>query len=322
MKIIVTGGLGFIGSHCISELLKSHKNTVINIDKQGVGSNLNVNYLFRKNKNYDFKKINLIDYKKTFKVIKNFLPDIIIHFAAESHVDRSISSPYKFIENNILSSTSIAESVRSLAHIKKIIIINISTDEVYGSSLKKNFKEDDKLNPNSPYSSSKASSDLLFHSYFKTFGTDIITTHTCNNFGERQNIEKFIPTVINCLKGNKKIPIYGNGKNIREWIYVKDNVNAILKIIKYGKSGENYNIGSGFRMSNIEIVKSIIKKINFLWKTDISFYDVINFVEDRKGHDFRYALNSKKISKELNFKIKNNFDYNLTRTIKWYLNKK
>ena len=251
------------------------------------------------------------------------MPDTIFHLAAESHVDRSIYNPNSFIKNNIISSINIAESVRNLYDNKKIKIINVSTDEVFGSSKynSKSFKEDDNFKPTSPYSSSKASSDLIFKSFVSTYDLKIITTHTCNNFGERQNFEKFIPTILKSLISGKKIPIYGNGENIREWIYVKDHVRALIKISRKGKPGSNYNIGSGNRLSNIMIIKKIIKMFNNEYQKENEFKNCIKFVKDRKGHDFKYSINSTKIKNELGIKVDKSIDNKLLNTMKWYIKK-
>ena len=323
MKILITGGLGFIGSHLIEEFLKFQKIKILNLDKEGTGSNIYLKDTFSKNKNYSYEKINLINFNKTFKVIKKFMPDIIFHLAAESHVDRSISNPNSFIMNNILSSVNIMESVRIIQNKKKIKIINVSTDEVFGSLNKKDnsFKEKDRYNPRSPYSSSKASSDLIFSSFYSTYGLRVITTHTCNNFGERQNNEKFIPTILKSLISNKKIPVYGNGENIREWIYVKDHVKALIKISKMGKTGVTYNIGTRNRMSNNALIKKIINIFNFELKKEKRFNDTVKFVKDRKGHDFKYSLNSAKIKTELGIEIIDRTNKKLEKTVKWYIKK-
>lgn len=320
MKIIVTGGLGFIGTHLIEELLNIQNVKILNLDKEGVGSNKNFNKILKKNNKYFYKKIDITDNKKTYKIIDYFLPDIIFHLAAESHVDRSINGPNNFIKNNIDSTVSIAESCRLMINKKKIKLINISTDEVYGSlhENQNSFTENNRYIPNSPYSSSKASSDLILHSYMRTFGINLITTHSCNNYGERQDSEKFIPTILRSLFLNKKIPVYGSGKNIREWIYVKENVKAIVKIGLEGKIGNNYNIGSGYRLNNLEIIELIIEIVNKYYHRNYSIIKNVKFVKDRKGHDYKYAINSNKIKNDLGIIIKKNQLNFLKKTIEWY----
>lgn len=320
MRIIVTGGLGFIGSHLIEELLNIQSFKILNLDKEGIGSNKGFNKILKKNKKYFYKKIDITNLKKTFKIINSFLPDLIFHLAAESHVDRSINSPINFIKNNIEAAVTIAESCRLLLNKKKIKLINISTDEVYGSCdyNQYSFKEQNRYTPNSPYSSSKASSDLILHSYMKTFGINLITTHTCNNFGERQDSEKFIPTILRSLFSNKKIPVYGNGKNIREWIYVKENVRALIKIGLEGQIGDSYNIGSGYRLNNLDIINLIINILNNSDSKNYSLKKNVKFVNDRKGHDFKYAINSNKIYRNLGINIPKNQFIFLKKTIEWY----
>jgi len=314
--VIVTGGLGFIGSNLIN-ILNSKDYFIINIDKLSYASNLkNINSNI---KNYKFYKED-INNKNFFKnILKKYNPSIIYNLAAETHVDRSIDGPTNFINSNILGVFNILESIKN--HKNKIKLIQISTDEVYGD-IKKNYKskENDAYNPSSPYAASKASGDLLIKSYIRTYKLNAIITNCCNNYGPNQYPEKLIPTIIYNLIKNKSIPIYGNGKNIREWIYVKDHCNALIKISKYGKSGENYNIGSGVVFNNIEITKKIMSIFNNL-NNNIVPRSIIYFTKDRPGHDLRYCLDSSKIKKLKKWECTSDFESKIKETIIWYTNK-
>ena len=314
-KIIVTGGLGFIGSNLINFL--KDKYFIINIDKVSYASNFkNIDLNI---KNYKFYKQN-IDNKIFIKnILEKYNPSIIFNLAAETHVDRSIDGPKAFIDSNILGVFNLLESIKNYK--KKIKLIHISTDEVYGD-IKKNrkSKEDDSYNPSSPYSASKASGDLLIKSYIRTYKIPAIITNCCNNFGPNQYPEKLIPTIIYNILNDKPIPIYGKGKNIREWIYVKDHCDALLKVAQKGIIGENYNIGSGTILNNIQIVKKIIsifKKMNH----NQNIISKINLIKDRPGHDFRYCLDSSKIKSKLKWKCNSSFDQRINETIIWYINK-
>jgi dTDP-glucose 4,6-dehydratase len=312
-KIIVTGGLGFIGSNLINVL--KDKYFIINIDKVSYASNfknieLNI-------KNYKFYKQDINNKIFIENILKKYKPSIVFNLAAETHVDRSIDGPKTFIDSNILGVFNLLESIRNYK--KKIKLIHISTDEVYGD-IEKNCKskEEDPYNPSSPYSASKASGDLLIKSYIRTYKIPAIITNCCNNFGPNQYPEKLIPTIIYNILNHKPIPIYGKGKNAREWIYVRDHCNALIKIAQRGVIGENYNIGSGTVLNNIQVAKKIIevfKKINHNIKSKI------HFVKDRPGHDLRYCLNSSKIKNKLNWKCELSFDQRLNETIAWYINK-
>ena len=307
MKILVTGGLGFIGSNFINNTLnKFPKYKIINLDDELYGSN-HTNLLDIKNsKNYKFVKGNICNEKLVKKLVKQ--SDLVINFAAESHVDRSISNAKPFMNSNILGVFNILEQIKK--ENKKLI--QISTDEVFGSLKKNSADEEYKLNPSSPYASSKASAELLVRSYVTTFDCKCIITRCTNNFGPRQYPEKLIPKIIFLAYKNKKIPIYGTGKNIRDWIFVDDHCSAILKIMMKGKIGESYNIAGGNELDNITIVKKILK---LMGKSDIN----IDFVDDRPGHDFRYSLDSSKIKKELGWSPSYNFDEALRKTVDWYL---
>tara|TARA_R110002167_G_scaffold320459_1_gene526285 strand:- start:496 stop:1431 length:936 start_codon:yes stop_codon:yes gene_type:complete len=292
MKILVTGGCGFIGSAFMKVMLDNPKMEIINIDKISYCANKNVCEQYK-------ERYELIegDINNVFELLKNRENEIdyIYHFAAESHVDNSISGPYPFIHSNITGTFNMLEYAKK--YDKPILIV--STDEVYGSlsTYSPPSTEEDLLKPSSVYSSSKASADLLALSYFRTFGTKTMITRCCNNYGANQYKEKFIPTILNSLKNNKKIPVYGDGKNTREWINVLDHCEAVWEVSQKGHFGEIYNIGSGYERSNIDLVRKVVN----LWGADDSS---INFVEDRKGHDIRYRIDSSKIQSKIGWKPK------------------
>ena len=316
-KILITGGLGFIGSNLIFNLLKNKKLKILNIDKISPYSNK----ILIKNLNYKFKKIDISKREKIFDCINYFKPDMIYHLAAESHVDRSIVSAKEFIYSNIIGTYNLLEITNFLLNKKKLSqnfkFIHVSTDEVYGSINFGKFNEQSNYKPNSPYSASKASSDLLVRSWFKTYNFPGIITNCSNNFGPYQNEEKLIPKIIKNIFDKKKIPIYGNGKNMRDWIFVEDHVSALKVIGKKGVIGENYNIGGQNIKSNNEIVKIISKIIKDEY-VDFDPMSLVEYVEDRKGHDFRYAISNKKLNNKLNWYPKYNFKNALKLTIDWY----
>lgn len=314
-KVIVTGGLGFIGSNLINILKNNY--FIINVDKVTYASNSN--NINSNIKNYVFYKQDINNKVFIKSILKKYTPSIIFNLAAETHVDRSIDGPERFIKSNILGIFNLLESIRNYK--KKIKLIHISTDEVYGD-IKKNHrsKENDRYNPSSPYSASKASGDLLIKSYIRTYKIPAIITNCCNNFGPNQYPEKLIPTIIYNILNRKPIPIYGKGANVREWIYVEDHCKALITVAKKGVIGENYNIGSGVVLNNIQIANNIIsifKKIN----DNQIIKSKINMVKDRPGHDIRYCLDSSKIKKELKWKCQSVFEERLKETIFWYINK-
>ena len=310
MKLLVCGGYGFIGSTFIKNHLNNFPNDkIINIDNLTIGSNkLNLSEI--NNKNYSFVKEDIQNFNEIEKISKDV--DIIINFAAETHVDRSISNPKPFIETNILGTYSLLESSRK--YNKKFI--HISTDEIYGDlENKESFSENDILKPSNPYSATKAAADLLVGSYQRTYGIDCIITRCTNNFGTNQFPEKLIPKTIIRASKNLKIPLYGDGNQIRSWIYVLDHVAAIDALISKGKSGEIYNITAWNEISNRDIVKKILKIMD-------KPSDLIEFVPDRPGHDKHYSIDSSKIKNEVNWTPKFNFDDALKETVNWYLSNK
>ena len=316
-KVIVTGGLGFIGSNLI-EILLERNYKVINIDKKTYSSNLYNTKEFSKNKNYTFIKADIAD-KKLSKIIFKYKPSGIFNLAAETHVDRSIDNPESFIKSNILGVFNILEIFRKYSKKnKKSRLIHISTDEVYGDVIRGRSKEIFPYNPSSPYAASKASSDHLVSSYIRTYKIPAIVTNCSNNYGPKQHPEKLIPKLIYNILTNKALPIYGKGTNSREWIYVKDHCEALIKIYEKAKIGNFYNIGSNKNLINLDICKKLIKTA----KTKIKLGNKVKilFVKDRPGHDIRYALNSNKLKKELKWKPKTSFDRGLKHTFDWYLN--
>ena len=323
MKIIITGGAGFIGSSLINLLIKKG-HTVINIDSLTYAGNLkNLNFV-EKHKNYFFIKSNICNKTKILEIFKKYNPSAIMHLAAETHVDNSIGKPNTFIRTNINGTYNLLEAVRNFLSKKnknfKFKFIHISTDEVYGSlgSIGK-FKEKTPYSPNSPYSASKAASDHLVRAWYKTYKLPTIITNCSNNYGPRQFPEKLIPVIISRAIKNKQIPIYGKGKNIRDWIHVQDHVDALYKILLKGKIGKTYNIGSENEISNIDLAKKICTLLDEIKPKKNSYKKQLAFVKDRLGHDYRYAINSNLIKKELAWKPKIKFNDGLKKTIKWYL---
>ena len=322
-RIIVTGGHGFIGSALIKELLKKKNYKVLNLDSNTYASNPNSLKLIKSNKKYKFLKINICS-SKIKKIITSFKPNVIFHLAAESHVDNSILNADKFIRSNINGTFNLLKTCNDYLNQKKINdfrFIHVSTDEVYGSkSLKSSkSKETDPYKPNSPYSASKAASDHLVRAWFKTYNFPALITHSANNYGPWQNKEKFIPVIIQSLIKKNNIPIYGKGKNIRNWIYVRDHANALIAIYKKGTLGETYNIGSNIELSNIELVNKICNIFNKKFPENKPHQSLISFVKDRPGHDMRYALNTYKLRKKIKFNIKTSFNLSLLETINWYI---
>ena len=299
-KIIVTGGLGFIGSNLIELLLKKNF-YVINIDKGTYSSNFYNTKDFIKSKKYKFIKLDIAN-KKIGKIFKKFKPSGIFNLAAETHVDRSIDSPGNFIQSNIVGVYNLLECFKIFSRKNKSKLIHISTDEVYGDVLKGRTDENHPYQPSSPYAASKAASDHLVSSYIRTYNLPAIVTNCSNNYGPKQHPEKLIPKLIYNIMNNRPLPIYGKGTNCREWIYVKDHCEALIKVFEKGKIGEFYNIGSNKNLNNLQVTKELLKnskKIISLGKKV-----KINFVKDRPGHDVRYALNSNKIKKNSNGDLK------------------
>jgi dTDP-glucose 4,6-dehydratase len=314
-NIIVTGGLGFIGSNLIELLLKK-KYFVINIDKVTYSSNFYNTKEYQKNKNYKFIKNDICN-KNLKNILFKYKPVCIFNLAAETHVDRSIDKPDDFIKSNIVGVYNLLECFKEFSKKNKTRLVHISTDEVYGDILKGRSSENYPYKPSSPYAASKAASDHLVYSYVRTFKIPAIVTNCSNNYGPKQHPEKLIPKLIYNIINNLPLPIYGNGTNSREWIYVKDHCEALIKVFLKGKIGEFYNIGSNKNLNNLEVTKKLLDNSKKLFK--IGNKVKINFVKDRPGHDIRYALNNNKIKSELNWKPKTNFENGILNTLKWYL---
>ena len=313
-KIVVTGGLGFIGSNLIELLIKKNY-FVINIDKITYSSNFYNVKEFKSLKNYKFIKCNIGD-KKFDKMMNRYKPSCIFNLAAETHVDRSIDNPDNFIKSNIVDVYKLLESFKKFVKKHKCRLIHISTDEVYGDIISGRSTEKYPYNPSSPYAASKAASDHLVSSYIRTYKIPAIVTNCSNNYGPKQHPEKLIPKLIFNILNNRYLPIYGKGLNSREWIYVKDHCEALYKIYLNGKIGSFYNIGSNKNLTNIQVSQELLKIAKKSIKVGKKVK--INFVKDRPGHDTRYALNSKKIIKELKWKPKTNFSKGIKLTFEWY----
>jgi dTDP-glucose 4,6-dehydratase len=309
LKLLVTGGLGFIGSNFIINILKNTDYEIVNIDDKLYGSNIQNLSEIEKFPNYSFVKGNIVNRHLMENLISNC--DSVVNFAAESHVDRSISNPKPFLDSNINGVFSILEAIRK--YDKKLV--HVSTDEVYGTILTGSAKEKTRFNSSSPYAATKACSELLINAYFKTYDCNCVITRCTNNYGPMQFPEKLIPKTIGLTMENKKIPIYGNGNSVRDWIHVQDHCEAIMSVLKKGKSGESYNISASNETNVLTIVQKILSFFNRSEKN-------IQFGESRPGEDLRYSLDSTKIRSELGWKPKISFDTGLEETIRWYVSKK
>ena len=307
MRLLVTGGLGFIGSNFILKFLNENSDVkILNVDAQLYGSNIRYLKNLENSPNYQFVKGNISN--KTFMEEQISKCDAVVNFAAESHVDRSIHDANPFLVSNIRGAFTILDIITK----QKKRMIQVSTDEVFGSLLEGTATEKSRLNPSSPYAATKASAELIINSFSVTHDSDVIITRCTNTYGPRQLAEKLIPKTIILANKNKKIPIYGNGSNIRDWIYVDDHCEAVSLALSNGKRGMSYNISADNEVDNITIVKKILSIMD---KSE----DLIQFVEDRPGHDFRYSMSSKRISSELEWQPRKSFDEGLEKTIQWYL---
>ncbi|MEM0192175.1 MAG: dTDP-glucose 4,6-dehydratase [Candidatus Korarchaeum sp.] len=306
MRLLVTGGCGFMGSNFIRYMLGKYRDVhIVNVDKLSYGSNVE-NLRGIDEKRYEFVKGDIADRSLMEKLVSKV--DAVVNFAAESHVDRSIADPYPFLRSNVEGTLSILEALRSRGEVR---MVHISTDEVYGDILSGSFKEGDRLRPSSPYSASKAAADMFCLAYHRTFNSDVIIIRPTNNFGPYQYPEKLIPkTIIRAMLG-LRIPIYGSGRNVRDWLYVLDTCEAIDLVLRKGEAGEIYNLSAGNELENIEVVRRILKVMK-------KGEDLMEFVEDRPGHDVRYSLDSTKI-RELGWEPKHEFDEALRDTVEWYV---
>lgn len=330
-KILITGGAGFIGSAVIRYIINHTKDYVINLDKLTYAANLKSLQSVTESGRYFFVKVDICDRQKLEQVFQKYKPNAVIHLAAESHVDRSINDPINFIESNIIGTFNLLETSRHYwlnlsDELKRSFrFIHVSTDEVYGELLQTNlfFTELSPYAPNNPYSASKASSDHLVRSWNKTYGLPTIIAHSTNNYGPFQHSEKLIPSVISNALSGKPILIYGGGLQVRDWIYVEDNVKALYSVLINGKIGETYNIGANNESTNIELAEKLCKILEELapqYKNGIIKYrDLIQFVSDRPGHDYRYAIDSSKITKELGWKPQENFENGLRKTVEFLI---
>ena len=330
-KILVTGGAGFIGSALIRHIINETDHIVINLDKLTYAGNLESLKSVESNQRYIFEHADICDAKKINQIFKRYQPDLVMHLAAESHVDKSIESPEDFLQTNILGTYVLLEEAKKywlklgLSLKDNFRFHHISTDEVYGDLDGSDdlFTENTPYAPSSPYSASKASSDHLVRAWFRTFKLPTIITNCSNNYGPYQFPEKFIPIIIiNALEG-KSIPIYGNGKQVRDWLYVDDHVRALLCVAFDGKIGETYNIGGHNELKNIDVVKIVCNILDEMLpnmhKGISKFEDLISYTKDRAGGDVRYAIDASKIFNELNWKPSENFNSGIKKTIKWYV---
>ncbi|MFT5759929.1 MAG: dTDP-glucose 4,6-dehydratase [Alteromonadaceae bacterium] len=327
MKILVTGGAGFIGSAVIRNIINNTSDSVINLDKLTYAGNLESLSEIEISERYSFEQVDICNRAELDRVFTTHQPDAVMHLAAESHVDRSIDGPAEFIETNIVGTYTLLEATRQywneLEQSKKesFRFHHISTDEVYGDleGTTDLFTETTSYDPSSPYSASKASSDHLVRAWLRTYGLPTIITNCSNNYGPYHFPEKLIPLVIlNALEG-KPLPIYGNGMQIRDWLYVEDHARALYKVVTEGIVGETYNIGGHNEKQNIDVVESICELLNELVPQDRNYKEQIIFVTDRPGHDMRYAIDASKIERELGWMPKETFETGLRKTVEWYL---
>lgn len=330
MKIIITGGAGFIGSAVIRHIIQTTNHEVLNVDKLTYAGNLESLSLVDQNPRYHFSQTDICDRVELDKLFEIFQPDAVMHLAAESHVDRSISGPYTFIKTNIIGTYTLLEVARKYwlqldeKRQAEFKFHHISTDEVYGDleGTTDLFTETTSYAPSSPYSASKASSDHLVRAWHRTYGLPTIVTNCSNNYGSYHFPEKLIPLVIlNALEG-KSLPIYGKGDQIRDWLFVEDHARALYKVVTEGVVGQTYNIGGHNEKQNIEVVKTICKILNELkpQSNGQQYESLITFVKDRPGHDLRYAIDATKIGNELGWKPKETFETGIRKTVEWYLN--
>jgi len=307
MKLLITGGAGFIGSEFVRQAVKKGLEVIV-VDKLTYAGDLE--RLKEVEDKINFYRADITNREFMEHIFKTEKPDVVVHWAAESHVDRSILDASPFIETNVKGTQVLLDVAKEVS---VNLFVNIATDEVYGELGEEGqFYEDTPLNPNSPYSVSKASADMLGRAYYRTYGLPVITVRPSNNYGYWQYPEKLIPVVILKALNDEPVPVYGAGENVREWLFVSDCAEAVFEIIEKGKPGEIYNVGSGEERRNIDVVKSILQILN---KPE----DLITFVKDRPGHDFRYSLNTEKIERELGWKAKVKFEEGIEKTVKWYL---
>jgi len=329
MKLLVTGGAGFIGSALIRLLIKEHDTTIINVDKLTYAGNLESLNEVADNPRYHFIQADICDADKIASILQQHQPDMVMHLAAESHVDRSIEGPSEFIQTNIVGTYTLLQQALNYwqqldeTARTRFRFHHISTDEVFGSLGETGyFSETTPYQPSSPYSASKASSDHLVNAWHHTYGFPIVMSNCSNNYGPYQFPEKLIPLMIlKAIKG-EALPVYGNGANVRDWLYVDDHVRALLKILLEGRAGESYNVGGNNEKTNLEVVQGVCSLLDELLpeSSHCPHYSLVNFVEDRPGHDLRYAIDASKIADELDWQPQESFESGLRKTVEWYLN--
>ena len=322
-NILITGGAGFIGSHLVKHFVKKYKNyNIINVDKLTYASNVDFLMEINNFKNYTFVQADICNLNEIEEIFKNNKISAVIHLAAESHVDNSIENALEFAKTNIIGTINLLElSRKNWANNTNNLFYHISTDEVFGTLNEYGiFDENSNYDPHSPYSASKASADHFVRAFFDTHKLPVIISNCSNNYGPNQHNEKLIPTVINSLINKSKIPVYGNGLNVRDWLYVEDHVEAIDLIFHGGNVGETYCIGGNNEIRNLDLIKLIIKQFDSIKKYKNSSIDLINFVKDRLGHDYRYAIDISKIKNELGWEPKTSIDIGLKNTLNWYMN--
>ncbi|CBV42280.1 dTDP-glucose 4,6-dehydratase [Halomonas elongata] len=330
MKFLVTGGAGFIGSAVVRELINETDHEVVNVDKLTYAGNLESLDSVSNNIRYNFVQADICDAPAINKLFEKHQPDVVMHLAAESHVDRSIDGPAEFVQTNVVGTTVLLEAARNYwKELKKsdpekargFRFHHVSTDEVYGDldETKALFTEDTPYAPSSPYSASKAGSDHLVRSWYRTFGMPTLVTNCSNNYGPYHFPEKLIPLMIlNALAG-KPLPVYGDGKQVRDWLYVEDHARALVKVAVEGEVGETYNIGGHNEKTNLEVVETLCSLLQELVPNDNLYRDLITFVTDRPGHDLRYAIDAGKIERELGWTPRETFETGLRKTVYWYL---
>jgi dTDP-glucose 4,6-dehydratase len=324
-RILITGGAGFIGSALVRRILSDRDFTgsVLNVDKLTYAANLRALESVASDPRYHFSKTDIADLAEIRRLFADFGPDIVIHLAAETHVDRSIDAPFEFVRTNVLGTCNLLEAALSIASKRdEFRFIHVSTDEVYGSiSADKSAKEGDVYRPNSPYSASKASSDHLARAWHVTYGLPVIVTNCTNNYGPWQYPEKLIPVVILNALHDRPLPVYGDGGNVRDWIYVEDHAQALWLVARTAEAGTDFNIGGGAERSNLEVVQQICAVLDELKPRakDASYADLIEFVPDRPGHDRRYSLDSARIEATLGWRPSVSFEKGIRKTVEWYL---
>lgn len=327
-RILITGGAGFIGSNLLLHLHENYPEVhFLNIDKLSYASDPSYLSTIKDSNRYTFKKLDIVDREAVRDIINSYKPEGVFHLAAESHVDNSIKGPEPFIKSNVLGTFNLLEECRqfwkdSEEKWSQNRFLHVSTDEVYGTLGEEGFfTEETPYAPNSPYSASKAGSDFVVRSYFHTYGMNVVTTNCSNNFGPHQHDEKLIPTVIRKAYNQEPIPVYGKGENVRDWLYVEDHCRALDLVYKQGRAGETYNIGGDNEWKNIHLVKAICDVLNEEVQNapEKDYHDLITFVTDRPGHDYRYAIDASKIKEELDWQREHSFEERLRETVRWYI---